>query len=75
MNYLEKEITITVQVELTRYAPGLQDETYPNQCGVSDSEVKVTMSDVMTGGKILDITDWMDPGDLEDWAEELEGMQ
>jgi hypothetical protein len=75
MSYLEKEITITVQVELTRYAPGIQDEQYPNRCGVSDSEVKVTMSDVMTGAKILDITDWMDPGDLEDWALELEGEQ
>ncbi len=75
MSYIEKEITITVQVELTRYAPGIQDEHYPNRCDPSDSEVKVTMSDAITGGKILDITDWMDPGDLEDWAEELEGMQ
>ena len=75
MTYIEKEITITVQVELTRYAPRIQDEHYPNRCDPRGSEVKVTMSDAMTGGWILDITDYMDPGDLEEWARELEDMQ
>jgi hypothetical protein len=75
MNRIEKEVTWTVFVELTRYAPGTPDEHYPDRCGLSDSGVRVTISDALTGGKVLDVTDFMDPGDLEEWAHELEDME
>lgn len=74
MTTLHKTITLGVEVELTRYAPGEPDEHYPGWASPSDSEVRVTLSDADTGAKVLDITDYIDSGVLTEWAEDLEGM-